>query len=45
MSKVLVITTSLRARSNSDRLAEELVRGVVQKGLPVDGIMMLSASA
>ena len=27
MSRVLVITTSLRARSNSDRLAEELIAG------------------
>ena len=27
MSKVLVISTSLRAKSNSDRLAEELSRG------------------
>lgn len=27
MSKVLVISTSLRARSNSEKLAEELIRG------------------
>ena len=32
MSKVLVITTSLRAKSNTDRLAEELIRGAEDAG-------------
>ena len=36
MSKVLVITTSLRAKSNSDRLAEELIRGTKEAGNEVE---------
>lgn len=32
MSKVFVMTTSLRAKSNSDRLAEELIRGAKDAG-------------
>ena len=36
MSKVLVITTSLRAKSNSDRLAEELIRGARDAGHEVE---------
>ena len=36
MSKVLVITTSLRAKSNSDRLAEELIRGAKDAGHEVE---------
>lgn len=40
MSKVLVITTSLRARSNSDRLAEELIRGAADAGHDVDRISL-----
>ena len=40
MSKVLVITTSLRARSNSDRLAEELVRGAKDAGHDVECISL-----
>ena len=31
MSNVLVITTSLRANSNSDRLAEELMSALKKK--------------
>lgn len=40
MSKVLVITTSLRARSNSDRLAEELIRGATDAGHDVERISL-----
>ena len=40
MSKVLVITTSLRARSNSDRLAEELIRGAKDAGHDVECISL-----
>ena len=36
MSKVLMITTSLRAKSNSDRLAEELIRGAKDAGHEVE---------
>ena len=40
MSKVLVITTSLRPRSNSDRLAEALVRGAEEAGHEVSVISL-----
>ncbi len=40
MSKVLVITTSLRAKSNSDRLAEELIRGAKDAGHGVEQISL-----
>ena len=40
MSKVLVITTSLRARSNSDRLAEELIRGAREAGHEVEQVSL-----
>ena len=40
MSKVLVITTSLRAKSNSDRLAEELLRGAKEAGHDVELISL-----
>jgi len=40
MSKVLVITTSLRPRSNSDRLAEELIRGAAEAGHEVEHISL-----
>ena len=40
MSKVLVITTSLRAKSNSDRLAEELIRGAKEAGNEVENISL-----
>jgi len=40
MNKVLVITTSLRARSNSDRLAEELIRGAAAAGHQVEQISL-----
>ena len=40
MSKVLVITTSLRSKSNSDRLAEELIRGVKDAGHEVEKISL-----
>lgn len=40
MSKVLVITTSLRAKSNSDRLAEELIRGAKDAGHDVECISL-----
>ena len=36
MSKVLMITTSLRAKSNSDRLAEEVIRGAKDAGHQVE---------
>ena len=40
MSKVLVITTSLRAKSNSDVLAEELIRGAKEAGHEVENISL-----
>ena len=40
MSKVLVITTSLRAKSNSDRLTEELIRGAKEAGHDVERISL-----
>lgn len=40
MSKVLVITTSLRARSNSDRLAEDLIAGARDAGHDVEHISL-----
>ena len=40
MSKVLVITTSLRAKSNSDVLAEELIRGAKEAGNEVENISL-----
>ena len=40
MSKVLVITTSLRARSNSDRLADEMIRGAKDAGHEVEQISL-----
>ena len=40
MSKVLMITTSLRAKSNSDRLAEELIRGAKDAGHEVEQISL-----
>ena len=40
MSKVLVIQTSLRAKSNSDRLAEELIRGAKEAGNEVENISL-----
>ena len=40
MSKVLVITTSLRAGSNSDRLTEELIRGAKDAGHDVETISL-----
>ena len=40
MSKVLVITTSLRSKSNSDRLAEELIRGAKDAGHEVESISL-----
>ena len=40
MSNVLVITTSLRAKSNSDRLAEELIRGAKDAGHEVEQISL-----
>ena len=40
MSKVLVITTSLRAKSNSDRLAEELICGAKDAGHEVEQISL-----
>lgn len=40
MSNVLVISTSLRARSNSDRLAEELIRGAREAGHEVEHISL-----
>ena len=44
MSKILVITTSLRARSNSDLLAEELVRGAAEAGHEVEHISLKDKS-
>ena len=40
MSKVLVITTSLRTGSNSDRLSEELIRGAQDAGHEVGHISL-----
>lgn len=40
MSKVLVITTSLRTGSNSDRLAEEMVKGAKEAGHQVEQISL-----
>ncbi len=40
MSKVLVITTSLRAKSNSDRLADEMIRGAKDAGHDVELISL-----
>ena len=40
MSKVLVITTSLRVKSNSDVLAEELIRGAKEAGNEVENISL-----
>ena len=40
MSKVLVITTSLRARSNSDVFAERLIAGAADAGHEVENISL-----
>ena len=40
MSNVLVISTSLRARSNSDRLAERLIEGAKDAGHEVEHISL-----
>ncbi|MDO5138646.1 MAG: flavodoxin family protein [Oscillospiraceae bacterium] len=40
MSKVLVITTSLRTGSNSDRLAEETIKGAKETGHQVEHISL-----
>lgn len=40
MSKVLVIQTSLRAKSNSDVLAEELIRGAKDAGHEVESVSL-----
>ncbi|MBQ7502549.1 flavodoxin family protein [bacterium] len=40
MSKVLVITSSLRVKSNSDRLAEELIKGAKEAGHDVEHISL-----
>ncbi len=40
MSKVLVITTSLRAKSNSDRLADEMIRGAKDAGHDIELIRL-----
>lgn len=40
MSKILVITTSLRAKSNTDILAEELVKGARDAGNEVEVISL-----
>ncbi len=40
MSKVLVITTSLRINSNSDRLAEKLIKGADDAGHDVEHISL-----
>ena len=40
MSRVLVITTSLRAKSNSDRLADEMIRGAMDAGHEVENISL-----
>ena len=38
--KVLIITTSLRARSNSDALAEAFARGAAEAGNEVETISL-----
>ena len=40
MSKILVITTSLRAKSNSDRLADEMIRGAREAGHEVEQVSL-----
>lgn len=40
MSKVLVVTTSLRARSNSDILAERLIAGAKDAGHEVEHVSL-----
>ena len=40
MSKVLVITTSLRTKSNSDILAESLIKGAQDAGHEVEHISL-----
>ena len=40
MSKILVITTSLRAKSNSDILAERLIAGAKDAGHEVEHISL-----
>ena len=40
MSKILVITTSLRAKSNSDRLADEMIRGAREAGHDVEPVSL-----
>ena len=40
MSRVFVVSTSLRAKSNSDRLAEELIRGATAAGHEVESISL-----
>ena len=40
MSRVLVISTSLRAKSNSDRLADEVVRGAKDAGHEAEKISL-----
>ena len=40
MSKILVISTSLRAKSNSDILAEKLIEGAKESGHEVDHISL-----
>ena len=40
MSKVCIITTSLRSGSNSDRLSEELIRGAKESGHDVEVISL-----
>ena len=44
MSKVLVITTSLRAKSNSDILAERVIAGAKDKGHDVEVISLKGKS-
>lgn len=41
MKKVLVISTSLRPRSNSEALADEFVRGAQEAGLPALSMRIL----
>ena len=40
MSKILVITTSLRAKSNSDILSEQLIAGATDAGHEVEHISL-----
>ena len=42
MSNVLVISTSLRAKSNSDILTEQLIRGARDAGHQIDHISLKS---